>query len=540
MPDDREATGQAGRRWYEEALRASEERLRVALQASPAVVFNQDLELRYTWIHNPRQPFTRDQVLGKTDFDLLPSAEADQLVRIKSEVLASGTGTRAVVRITFEGEPRFYDLIVEPLRDRDGSVVGITCATWDITDQRQSEAAQQFLAAAGRTLMAAPAVEEEVLRAFAALALRELADWVIIDVEDPDRGSWRRVTAAEPHRQERAAALERIALDRTRPHLLSEALEQRESQLVAEPGPEYLRSVAQRAEHLELLRSMEMRSILTVPLLAHDRLFGAMALISSGRSRPYGERDLRIAEELARLVALAIENAQLHRDARRAIASRDEVLAIVAHDLRAPLNNILLRSELTEDRTIHRAAQRMARLIRDMLDVACLDTGQLPIERGRLASRDLLEEILASHLQATSAAELHIRLDAPDRLPDLLADRDRLLQVFENLLANAIKFSPPGGGIVIGAAPEDGQVRFWVADEGPGIAPDQLELLFERFWRADAGDRRGAGLGLAIARGIVEAHGGRIWAESEPGQGATFHVSLPAATGPAGADFSRS
>ena len=120
-------------------------------------------------------------------------------------------------------------------------------------------------------------------------------------------------------------------------------------------------------------------------------------------------------------------------------------------------------------------------------------------------------------------------VDLPRDLPELWADRDRLLQIFENLIGNALKFTGAGGIIGVGAAPRDGQVLFWVQDTGPGIAAENLPFLYDRFWQARKERAPGGGLGLPIAKGLVEAHGGKLWVETALGQGSTFFFTIPAA-----------
>jgi signal transduction histidine kinase len=139
----------------------------------------------------------------------------------------------------------------------------------------------------------------------------------------------------------------------------------------------------------------------------------------------------------------------------------------------------------------------------------------------------LLREAIDS--AGPQATRLRLHLEAPGSAPSVLADRDRLLQVFSNLLGNAMKFTPAGGEIWVGARVEDEQVRFHVRDTGPGIPSESLAHIFDRFWQANRTDRRGAGLGLSIAKGIVEAHGGTLQVESEPGRGSTFSFTVPRA-----------
>jgi signal transduction histidine kinase len=180
---------------------------------------------------------------------------------------------------------------------------------------------------------------------------------------------------------------------------------------------------------------------------------------------------------------------------------------------------------------IARSVTRMNRLIQDLLDVARMEGGRLSIERVPVSAHAVIADAAQAQATLAASASLDLRLDAPKELPDVLADRQRILQVFENLVGNAIKFTGPGGLITVGAEPANGQVLFWVADTGAGIAADQLPHVFERLWQGKAAGQ-GAGLGLPIVRGIVEAHGGRVWVESTAGEGSTFFFTIPAALRP--------
>jgi signal transduction histidine kinase len=171
----------------------------------------------------------------------------------------------------------------------------------------------------------------------------------------------------------------------------------------------------------------------------------------------------------------------------------------------------------------------MNRLIRDLLDVTRMEAGHLSLESARVTAQQVVADARETQTSSASSASLDLRVDFADDLPDVWADRDRLLQVFENLIGNAVKFTKKGDRITVGAAPREGEVLFWVADTGRGIAAEDLSHLFDRFWQARKAGRGGAGLGLAIAKGIVDAHCGRIWAESTPGRGSTFFFTIPTA-----------
>jgi len=169
-------------------------------------------------------------------------------------------------------------------------------------------------------------------------------------------------------------------------------------------------------------------------------------------------------------------------------------------------------------------------LIQDLLDVAVMESGQLTIERARLSARELIVGAVDTQRPLASSSSLELRVDLDREIPDVFGDRHRLLQVFENLIGNAIKFTKAGGRITVGAASRDHEVIFRVADTGSGIAPENLPRVFDRFWQAASATRQGAGLGLPITKGIVEAHGGRIWVESTPERGTTISFTIPEAT----------
>jgi signal transduction histidine kinase len=218
--------------------------------------------------------------------------------------------------------------------------------------------------------------------------------------------------------------------------------------------------MAQGPRHLQLLESLGVRSLVAVPLMARGRRVGAVAFVSARDTRRFDAEDLRFAEEFARIAALAIDNAQAYRAVKRAIAARDQVLGMVAHDLRNPLNSMLLQADLLRRprgqperrdlrplEAIRRSAVRMDRLIDDILDVARLDAGTLAIRTAPQATRQLVEEAIEALRGAIAGAGLSLRVELPERLPAVIADRDRILQVFDNLIGNAIKATPRPGEI---------------------------------------------------------------------------------------------
>jgi signal transduction histidine kinase len=227
--------------------------------------------------------------------------------------------------------------------------------------------------------------------------------------------------------------------------------------------------------------------------------------------------------------------------AEHAAAAREELLAIVAHDLRSPLTAIRLRAARLRNRSpaddarvqgegLERLARRMDILVKTLLDTASVEHGGLSLQPAACAVEPVLAELMDLFAGTAEAASVH--LETAPVIGDLrmLADRDRIIQVLSNLVGNAIKFARPEDHVDISAVrDQQGMIRFQVADSGPGIPPDQLERVFHRFWKSDAGGNSGAGLGLYIARQVVEAHGGRIWAERGQREGTSFTFTLPEA-----------
>lgn len=233
---------------------------------------------------------------------------------------------------------------------------------------------------------------------------------------------------------------------------------------------------------------------------------------------------------------------------RQAVAARDEMVAVVSHDLRGPVGTINSAAQLLLDvplpeeqwrehvRAIERSSGRLGGLIKDLLDVARIEAGVLSVFTRPHPVEGLVEEALG--LARTNARQRGVSLDTPDMgaaLPLVLADRPRVLQVFANLLDNAVRHSPEAGRVAVGARHVDGEVVISIRDQGPGIPQDQLARVFDRFRQLEGGAGSGAGLGLAIVKGVVEAHGGRVWVESEAGEGSTFFFTLPVAEDGAGA-----
>jgi signal transduction histidine kinase len=247
-------------------------------------------------------------------------------------------------------------------------------------------------------------------------------------------------------------------------------------------------------------------------------------------------------EVLLRGRSLSLALQQRADEAEKAAHTRDEVLALVAHDLRNPLNLVLSSASLLVEtvaglepraldhvQMIQRAVRQMDRLVKDLLEVAGMEAGSIAVEPRSEPVDGLLRSACKTMEHVATANRIQLSCEPPPGLPDVLADRDRIDQVLSNLIGNAVRFTPPEGQVRVGADRDGHWVRFSVSDTGVGIEPADLPHVFDRFWQAKRSRDGGAGLGLAIARGIVAAHGGELWVESEHGGGSTFFFTLPTA-----------
>lgn len=275
------------------------------------------------------------------------------------------------------------------------------------------------------------------------------------------------------------------------------------------------------------------------------------ALVFTRSDRPFTDDERTLALELARRAGLAAEHARLFAAAELATRERERLLAVVAHDLRNPLGVVAMYAEMLKSlqpdppgtplspaqaeytnaalSTIHRTTQGMQSLVEDLLDATTLRDGAFKLHLSEHDPRELLDRMVELLTPLAQARGMRLEVQAPQtpQQPHVRADAGRLLQVLSNLVGNAIKFSPPDATIVLRWSPTSDALDFEVVDQGDGIASDELPHLFTAFWQGKKHNMRGAGLGLWIARAIVEGHGGTIAAESTPGAGATFRVTLP-------------
>ncbi|MBE9037596.1 PAS domain S-box protein [aff. Roholtiella sp. LEGE 12411] len=421
----------------------------------------------------------------------------------------------------------------------------------DISDRKKAEIAKNFLVEAS-TLLASSLDYEATLTDVAKLAVPALADWCIVDIfrEDWSNKQIALVTADPGKRNILEEIQRRYSSKNGAQELLVQKLRQGQSVFYPQFLDITITQMAQNEEHLQLLRSLGIRSLMVIPLRSRGQLFGAIAFFTAESGRHYEPVDLALAEDIASRAATAIDNARLYEaeqsarnQAETANRIKDEFLAVLSHELRTPLNPILGWAKLLRTRkfdeatvvraleTIERNAKLQTQLIEDLLDVSRILRGKLSLNIHAVDLNSTIAAALETVRLAAEAKSIQIQMVLSSDVGQVMGDGDRLQQVIWNLVSNAVKFTPPGGRVEVRLQQVEFDAQIQVMDTGKGISPEFLPHVFEYFRQADAKTTRifgGLGLGLAIVRNLVELHGGTVQVESAgEGQGATFTVRLP-------------
>jgi signal transduction histidine kinase len=436
------------------------------------------------------------------------------------------------------------------LKDANEKLIVAALRQQELTEQANQSAGEvrvllereRLLADAGM-VVAASLDYTAGLAALARLLVPRHCDWCVIDLAA--EGEVEQVAAAHAD-GDKEAQLRALGKRVPAPDVsfgVGQVLRTGLSELYTEIADESWVGRALGSEYPDDLRELGARSYLCVPLKARDHVLGALSLVYADGARRFGAAELALAEELARRASVAVDNARLYHAARDAIRLRDEVLAVVSHDLRSPLAAVILGIETLLGRsradelirrlgaksleTIHRSAQHMRRLLEELGELASIQVGRLALQHSSESVPALVDEAFQMLEPMAQRKSLLLEKRIPEAPFATLCDRDRILRVLVNLLGNAIKFTPDGGRILATVEDCGDEVRVSISDNGPGIARADVSRLFEPYWKGKQSGRTGTGLGLYIARGIVQAHGGRIWVDSEVGVGSTFRFALP-------------
>lgn len=417
-----------------------------------------------------------------------------------------------------------------------------TAVLRDVTETRREELRVHTLSVAGSRL--AQSLDfEATIAAVAELPVPAVGAWAWLDIiesTDEGRSVLRRIIPRHPDPDVDRALREweRFPVHWDSPEAVIDVLRTGELQLLPAVSDDWLEAHTEDPRQLEMARRLGAHSLLLVPLARGGRVVGAWT-IGASVEHSFDEHDRALAVALAERATLAIEHARLFRDALRATTARDQVLSIVSHDLRNPLVAVSMLARRLVEGPLSESARAsigadiltsvdwMHRLMQDLLDVASIQAGRLSVESEPAVLYQVAEAAIGMFAHHAASVGVTLSNEVSTSLPLVYADTSRIVQVLANLVSNALRFTPRGGSVTIGAAAQDDRVTVWVRDTGLGIPESDLPHVFDRFWHARRGaESRGHGLGLAIADGIARAHGGQMWVESVLGQGTAFFFTL--------------
>jgi signal transduction histidine kinase len=403
-----------------------------------------------------------------------------------------------------------------------------------------------FLASAS-TLLGSSLDYEATLSLVVRLALRVGADYVILDTLDENTQTLTPARIVHANRNDESAVQQMRAYYQEHnavAYPVWRVLDTGQSMLQGYITPASLREMALDENHLALLQQVNPQSMVTVLLRSPERTLGTLTLARTQADRPFGESDLALIEDLARRSALALDNSRLYAEAQQALQVRDNFLSLASHELKTPMTAVLGTLQLltryfekTEDlnpkvnrnlQILSRQSYRLNQLVSSLLDISRLEIGQFSIEKKPLDVVALGQRLVSEMEPTLTQHQIEFKTDSEHLC--VLGDELRLEQVLQNLLQNAVKYSPGGGTILLQTRRMGQQVEIDIVDSGIGIPPESIPHLFDRFYRANNSKTQhiaGVGLGLYVVKEITSLHGGTIEVKSNPEQGSTFTIRLP-------------
>ena len=539
------------------ALRAANEQqqwLQTTLRSIADAVIATDRKGRVQVLNSVAETFTgwsTQEAMGRPldeVFHVVDEKTSERVVSPVDRVIREGRAiglSNHTARISRSGRRYIIEEAGAPIRSLEGELLGVVFVFHDATQKWRDQQRRHLLAEASNMTLASFLESDSMLNKLATLSVPQFADWCAVHLLEGD-GSIRlaAVSHADPDKVKFATELDQRFPQRlSSPAGLATVIRAEKPQWSSELPDEALVRTAQNEEHLRLLRELGLRSYIVAPLRAHDRTLGTMTFVTAESGRRYDEADVHFATELAARAGMGLENARLYAEAQEAIRLRDEFLSVASHELKTPLTTLQLQLEglnralattlVTENRlskrlqTANRQTVRLSGLVENLLEVSRITTGRLSLQREEVDLGELVADAAERFEAPARNAGCRLTIEAASTPVRGRWDRLKIDQVLSNLLSNALKYGA-GKPVVIRIAESEGVARLSVIDAGIGIAAEDVSRIFGRFERAVSTRHYGGlGLGLFIARQIVEAHGGEIQVRSKPNGGSEFTVLLP-------------
>lgn len=504
--------------------------------------------------------YTPDELLGRNGADLVPSENLDSLLAPLEEVISTSGKTITIEHqyLHKSGAIVWVESIITNLLHEPG-IAAIVSNFRNITARKQAEHRQHVLNEAGN-LLASPLDQHITLQEIAHLIVPSLADYCRIALLD-EQQQIKGITAnhIEPEKIALVSALYEQYKDRaSSSHGLQKLIENGQAELISVVSDDVLQTVADNPALVAMVTTLGLKSYMGVPLIARGRTIGAITFSSVQPHRYYTDEDVAFAQELARRIALALDNAQLYQAAQTEIAERklvelqlrqseerkDAFIRMASHELKTPVTSLkgftsVLQRRLSKQgdeqslaylSKIDRQVNKLTKLINDLLDVSKIQTGKLSYQEEPVDMVALVQEIVENIQGTTPTHVLEMQTKQPTGNVIVMGDRDRLGQVIINLLTNAIKYSPNAKKVLICVGQVGENALVSVQDFGIGIGSEHQNKIFEQFYQINDPEEKtypGLGIGLYISSEIVKRHGGRMWVESSKGNGSTFHFTIP-------------
>lgn len=443
-----------------------------------------------------------------------------------------GTGLNLMARHR-EGTLIPVDISLSPVQTPDG--LQIIATIRDITLQKRETERQSFLVEISTQLHQTMDLDERI-ESMNRLMVPQFADAMAIVLYDGIDFKFRSGSIHDSSKAARFAEACRVAVETSKSSMTVTNILARKPLLISSLETH---AVPVTDAQRQAIQEFAMTSYLAVPITLKNKVLGAFLFFMTDSGRRFSEADVTFYEIVANRFAVSIENARLYRDAQQSIKSRDAVLAIVSHDLKNPVAAVALSAQMLAKyefdfhkikkiaKRIQSSAMTMDRLIADLLYIGKIESGEMTFDSDRVDTKSVLEAAIETLSDKAEQMGILVEKHFDEVLPEFVGDGGRITQVLWNLIGNAIKFTDKGGVITVSCSSRESELEIAVSDTGCGIAPENLNKVFDRYWQDAKTARLGSGLGLWIAKGIVEAHGGKIWAESGIGQGSRFVFTLP-------------